>query len=346
MLRKYYIAGLILWMPLAAMSQVPPSPIPPANTVAPVAPSAAAAPTTSVSAETLPSATPEPENKFSYGDAPYSLFYTAKQIEQMKIILSDVETALAQQQPIVPKANLEVIPERRRLVAEPVDLTNYPMFYLASVVYHTPSNWTVWLEQSGGGAAPAATPEPSADAKAPPAPGAPVPPNAAPAAPTIDANGNRHMKITPKNNTGDLIVTRVGEHEVEFVWRPTYTNFIATRTNRHLFAKSDAVRHRLALNPAITYAPGDKEIHFTLRENQSFVPGYFQIFEGRVPNPSLDPLSPTAPTPNAEAPQTAVEGTPAAPAGAVPDNESIDSLLARAQKQDEEKAAAAKAAAK
>lgn len=79
--------------------------------------------------------------EFSYGTATTSLLFTPKQIDAMKRALSAYER-VRDQQPAGPIAFTEVQTE----ITPPTEPVTYPTFFLSSIAFRDPSDWTVWLD--------------------------------------------------------------------------------------------------------------------------------------------------------------------------------------------------------
>ena len=125
---------------------LPATPVAPAPTpaAAPDAASANKAPALAPEAA-LATASPPPADKvFSYGTAKNSLLFTGSQIEGMKKALGAYENlSNTMGNPENPDEAVILAPEKK--VGEPPD---YPVFYLSSILYHSPTDWTVWLDRT------------------------------------------------------------------------------------------------------------------------------------------------------------------------------------------------------
>ena len=88
--------------------------------------------------ETVPDA-PAPPVEFSFGTYPYSLFFSAQQIRQMKEALEEAETRLAAGTPPEPLAVPTIA------LPAPPGPPSYPNFYLSSIVYRGPGSWVFWM---------------------------------------------------------------------------------------------------------------------------------------------------------------------------------------------------------
>lgn len=128
-------------------------------------------------------------------------------------------------------------------------------------------------------------------------------------------NGTR---ITPASNNGEVKVTAVNKDRAWFDWEPEYKSALQKRIEQKDFADSKSVKHRMALLNTVHFNDKKQIVEFSLRPNQTFAPGYFQVFEGRIAPPTL-PIKDAA----AEAaamfaeptqPEAAPDSTPAAAA--------------------------------
>ena len=88
--------------------------------------------------ESAPDA-PELPVEFSFGTYPYSLFFSAQQIRQMKEALEEAETRLAAGTPPEPLAVPAIA------LPAPPEPPSYPNFYLSSIVYRGPGSWVFWM---------------------------------------------------------------------------------------------------------------------------------------------------------------------------------------------------------
>ena len=133
-------------------------------------------------------------------------------------------------------------------------------------------------------------------------------------------NGTR---ITPTSNNGEVKVTAVNKDRAWFDWEPEYKGALQKRIEQKDFADSKSVRHRMALLNTVHFDTKKQIVEFSLRPNQTFAPGYFQVFEGRIAPPTLPVKDAVA---EAEAmfaapdqPEAAPESAPAAaPAATAP----------------------------
>jgi hypothetical protein len=77
---------------------------------------------------------------FSFGDAPYSILFTADQIAAMKQALITYETGRRNKTPVT----VDIVVEE--VAAAPTnEPASYPVFNLSSIVYRTAGDWTVWI---------------------------------------------------------------------------------------------------------------------------------------------------------------------------------------------------------
>jgi hypothetical protein len=88
------------------------------------------------------------QKQFSYGDSPISLMFLPAQTEVMKKALSNFES-----KPVVPvekkpettaepTVKFDIPVEVPKKIEEP---EKYPVFYLSSIVYRAPNDWSVWV---------------------------------------------------------------------------------------------------------------------------------------------------------------------------------------------------------
>jgi hypothetical protein len=101
-------------------------------------------------------------------------------------------------------------------------------------------------------------------------------------------------KITPHRNDTDVSVVSIAPDQVTFAWSPTYKAAINKRYSTHLFAATDTVKNKLAKEQRSHFDQATGRLTFTLKQNQTFVVGYFKTFEGFVAAPALAPLAPAA----------------------------------------------------
>lgn len=191
------------------------------------------------------------EQPFSYGSAPYSLFFTPNQVANMKRALRTFETIKPNDGGSLPGPAEEItiieeLPPTPVVVEEP---NTYPVYYLSSIVYRAPNDWAVWV------------------------------------------NNNR---ITPRQNDGELKVMAVKPNQAWFMWQPDYIQPLGDRITNQNFASDAAVKHRIARPNTASFDQQAGAIRFSLKPNQSFAPGYFQVFEGRVEAPNMKPADPQA----------------------------------------------------
>lgn len=107
---------------------------------------------------------------------------------------------------------------------------------------------------------------------------------------TVWLNGTR---ITPKHNDGEVTVAAVKPDRVWFHWKPAYIGSLAERISKDNFTPSTKVTHRLAGGAPQPYFDRQSgAVHFSLTPNQTFVPGYFRVFEGAMKAPTLPDTKP------------------------------------------------------
>ena len=133
-----------------APTAVPATPVVPQN--APAAPAAVAAPAPAASVRTLFSSpvTAQPQDggkTYSYGDSSLSILFTPTQIDQMKTAVRTYENASHNS-----TSTTFVGPTSTATVASPTALmpaiaepASYPVFYLASIAYDSPKEWSLWV---------------------------------------------------------------------------------------------------------------------------------------------------------------------------------------------------------
>ena len=97
-------------------------------------------------------------------------------------------------------------------------------------------------------------------------------------------------KITSQQNKTTLKVLSVSPESATFAWTPGFTQALSIRKSLKLFAPADALKDKMVKPNTIHYDEDKKLVTFTLRTNQSFVVGYFEIFEGFVDSPKLSTL--------------------------------------------------------
>lgn len=127
--------------PVTALPQInlPPSapmPEPEPATQVPVSETPIASTTTPPSTDLLPTVV------FSYGNAPASIFFTRAQISNMKKALSTFENIRPEDAVAGEMLFTEELPIAPAIIEEPA---TYPVYHLSSIVYRTPTDWTVWL---------------------------------------------------------------------------------------------------------------------------------------------------------------------------------------------------------
>ncbi len=81
-----------------------------------------------------------PNKVYSYGDSSLSILFLPNQIEHMKTALRVFENSGREAHPnLTPTVTA---PAAEAKIDEP---TNYPVFYLASIAYDKPSDWSLWI---------------------------------------------------------------------------------------------------------------------------------------------------------------------------------------------------------
>lgn len=131
-----------------------PAPISTATPAAPAASSAEAAlpavPASAAGAAPVnplaPSAAvaPAPPKVFSYGKSESSILFLPAQIDRMKTAIRTFESSTKVAAPVP----TFVAPQPEAIAAAPPKInepSSYPVFYLASIAYHTPTDWSVWV---------------------------------------------------------------------------------------------------------------------------------------------------------------------------------------------------------
>jgi hypothetical protein len=98
------------------------------------------------------------------------------------------------------------------------------------------------------------------------------------------------IRINPKNNEGEVRVTRVTPDRVWFVWEPSYKPAFNQRIREKKFEPSDDLRHRVSKESGISYNEKTGVVSFSLRPNQTFAPAYYSSFEGKVEASSVPTL--------------------------------------------------------
>lgn len=136
MMRAHFLIPCMaaLALPVLALAQ---ETLPPAL---PTVPAASGLPVTGEIAPPILPTAAEAE-LYSYGTAPYSLLFAPAQIEEMKKALITYERMRDTGQ----NATLEVVEEVAAEVPKIVEPNAYPVYYLSSIVYRDPKDWTVWL---------------------------------------------------------------------------------------------------------------------------------------------------------------------------------------------------------
>lgn len=83
----------------------------------------------------------ESKKQFSFGSSNLSILFLPTQIERMKIAIRNYESVSHDQAPTpVIKTPVEVT--KITTIEEP---KSYPVFYLASIVYNKPGDWSLWM---------------------------------------------------------------------------------------------------------------------------------------------------------------------------------------------------------
>ncbi len=118
-----------------------PAPMPAAAAM-PAQPVADAAPAAAVAAYT-PTIAEDGSKVYSFGTAKYSLLFAPAQVEAMKKALTAYESISHEVGTPDFQVPVEVAPQQK--VGEPSD---YPVFYLSSILYHSADDWTVWLDRA------------------------------------------------------------------------------------------------------------------------------------------------------------------------------------------------------
>ena len=77
----------------------------------------------------------------SIGSSNLSLFFTPNQMRALREALTQFESRPANAEPIT-DISLEIAPEVKKVIVEP---PVYPIFYLSSIVFHTPNDWSIWV---------------------------------------------------------------------------------------------------------------------------------------------------------------------------------------------------------
>ncbi|MEJ0010726.1 MAG: hypothetical protein WDN72_09770 [Alphaproteobacteria bacterium] len=184
----------------------------------------------------------------SFGDQSSSLLFTAPQVDAMKQALTAAETH--QPETASPTA-LTVLPVSSAAAPKIEEPNPYPVFYLGSIVYHSASDWTVFLA------------------------------------------GKR---ITPKTNTGEVLVTGIAPEMARFEWRPAFVKALLTRRQLNKFAPVGALRNKRVGKDNAIFDTQTGVVTFALRPNETFDSGRFAIFEGSIAAATdLPPLVDAAP---------------------------------------------------
>ena len=246
-------------------------PVNPAAVVVPTPPSPATTTRSSIASaiEAMAQKGLQPEAEapspkvYPYGGSNLSVLFLPSQIESMKQAIRSYEDKVkdSKAEAVAPEAAVPV--EQAVVIPEP---PSYPVFFLASIAFDSPSDWSLWV--SGA-------------------------------------------KITPRKNDTDLSIVRVTPDSVTFSWMPTYNQAIKNRRTQSLFASTEPVKNKLASAQTVDMDAITGKVTFTLRQNQSFVVGYFSAFEGFVEAPKLTPI--TLPTSNPD-------GSVSVPDGSAPEN--------------------------
>jgi len=179
---------------------------------------------------------------YSYGDSNLSILFLPDQVTKMKEAIrafDDTGKVAEAAQPVIDTQTAApiVVP-----IEDPLSL---PVFYLASIAYDTPSEWSLWI--SG-------------------------------------------YKITSRKNDTDVTVLNVSPGSATFLWTPSFSKALMRRQREKLFAPVDAVKNRLAGLQRASFNEETGAVTFTIKPNQSFAVGYFDIFEGFIDTPTLTPL--------------------------------------------------------
>lgn len=122
-----------------------------------------------------------------------------------------------------------------------------------------------------------------------------------------------NSRITPKSNQGEVEVLAVRPDRAWFRWKPDYIGAVATRVENKGFAEIDGVAHRRTSVNTSNFDRQSNSVLFSLRPNQSFAPGYFATFEGKISIPTLPGAQPEAEGGEAGQPPALFDGA-AAPA--------------------------------
>ncbi len=76
---------------------------------------------------------------YSFGSYPYSLFFTGSQVTMMRLALTTAEN-----RPGVDTVEAEAVKDAN-VPAAPSEPASYPVFFMNSIVYHSPTDWAVWV---------------------------------------------------------------------------------------------------------------------------------------------------------------------------------------------------------
>lgn len=139
------------------------------------------------------------------------------------------------------------------------------------------------------------------------------------------------LRITPRKNDQEVRVLAVSPNTAQLLWKPAYSEALQQRSNRKLFADSSKVRHKLTRPNTAVMDAAAGQVSFTLRPNQSFVPGYMATFEGKVASPELTKIEVAQPL-EGQAGTDFVPQTPASGDSSAANPNNLDALL-RAQQQ-------------
>ena len=135
--------------PTVVSTPIPPSPQP-ATPSLPVVQGAASSATTSPATSALtnvlgPAAPPEAKT-YSYGTSQFSILFLPTQVDHMRQAIHNFESSA---KATGSTSTTFVAPEPVTVDNKPtITITEppiYPVFYLASIAYHTPTDWSVWV---------------------------------------------------------------------------------------------------------------------------------------------------------------------------------------------------------
>ncbi len=156
-------------------------------------------------------------------------------------------------------------------------------------------------------------------------------------------------KITSRKNTTDLKVIAVSSDRASFLWSPVFKEALVTRQQRKLFASIAPVKNKLTKPATYMFDEKTGTVSFSLRANQTFLPGYMNTFEGYLDSPKLDklmketlPPSASSLTENMQAPSadltpatdTLINTTPVNPLDALKEGGSRKAIDAQLKRQD------------